>query len=72
MQRDVDKVVSAMKQLALAYRKFTAVMDCMCNKYCEIEDLWKIRDEATEMFTLFYDTVAQKSKREAQGFNMIL
>jgi len=47
-----------MKQLMLAYRNFTAAMDCMCNKYGASEDLRKIRDEATEMFVSFYDAAA--------------
>jgi len=41
--------------LPLAYRNFTAIMDYMCNKYGESEDLRKIRDEAKEMFVSFYD-----------------
>jgi len=55
LQKDINKPVS--------------VMDCMCNKYGESEDLRKTWDEAREMFISFYDAVVQKSQREAQGFN---
>mgnify|MGYP001049808853 CR=1 FL=1 len=58
-----------MKQLVLAYKNFTVVMDCMCNKYGESEGLRKIRDEAMEIFVSFYDDATQKSQREAQHFN---
>ncbi|KAJ8431997.1 hypothetical protein Cgig2_005926 [Carnegiea gigantea] len=37
--------------------------------YGKSEDLRKIRDEAREMFVLIYNDAAQKSQREAQGFN---
>ena len=58
MQKDVDKVVSTIKQLAFAYKNFAAVMDCMYNKYGESEDLQKIQDEVREMFVSFYEAAA--------------
>jgi len=55
-----------MKQFALAYRNFTPIMDCMCNKYGESEYLQKIRDEVRAMFISFCDalTAGKESRRE--------
>ena len=72
MQKDVDKIISATKQLALDYRNFTTVKDCMCKKYDESEDLRKTRDKVRAMFISFYDAYAayQQSQRDGQIFNV--
>ena len=55
MQKDVDKIVSTTKQLALAYRNFIADKDSMRNKYRENEAFRKRWDKARAMFTSLYD-----------------
>ena len=66
LQKNVDKTISATSQLAFAYRNFTTVMGCMCNKYSESEYLRKIQDEARAIFVSFCDapTIDEESQRE--------
>ena len=52
------------------YKDFITIMDCMCNKYGESEDLLKRQEEEKAKIISFYDAIDQKPQTEAQAFHI--